>query len=242
MNRIVFAVATLFALLALSASASAAETVDLGYSQHTGPNPSVGFAPESVDRPLSFALTYSADPIQPLEIEYHVSCRRGSESVADEHEETITPPLSLTVPVTMTNPDSCWISAYAYTPCCDEVPGTLRIEGTAQREPPPPPPEPVPAPAPAPQPETPLPYWQRCTRPHWTGRGALVVHGDRLSCRAGRRIARIAWWRRRREGKLVHVGRYRCLREQRGRWAVVRCSRGSERLRLTGRLRAARRG
>jgi len=216
-------------LPAFSANANAAETVDLGYKQDTGPSPFVFFVPETVDRAISFQATYNADPVQTLAVESYIHCTRGPESVSDKKQATITPPQSLTIPSTLSGADSCWITLSAEPPCCEGTgdPGTIRIEATALREPPPPPPTPEPAP----------PYWEQCTRPNWLVRGALRTHGDQLTCKRATRIATRAWRQPGRAGHFLRMGRWRCVRSGRRRRAVVHCVDGLERLQLTGKLR-----
>lgn len=210
------------ALLTFSASANAAtETVPLGYKQDTGDYPSVYFLPETVERPLYFYVTYSATPPQVLDIDHSVHCTRGSESVSSKGGATVSPPFTMPLLVTMTAPDSCWISVSAEPAECCDSPGTVRIDATATREVEPPPP----------------PYWQSCESPRWLKRGRLRVHGDRLSCRGARLIASKAWRRSWRQGRSVRARGYYCLRSGRGRRAVVKCSRRSERLELVGMLR-----
>jgi len=238
MRRLAPAGAVLVSLLAFGAAASAAETVDLGYKQDTGPNPSAFFAPETVERPISFQANYTADPAQPLEIESYIDCTRGSESVSDKTQVTVTPPYSVTIIPTLSNADSCWIILSAEPPCCDGEAGTIRIEATASREPPPPPPTPPPVLTPTPPAtEAPSPYWQQCSRPRWLARGALHAHGDHLSCRRASRIATKAWRRPKWAGHVLRMGRWRCVRAGHRRHAVVHCLAGLERLKLVGTLR-----
>lgn len=230
MRRLALAGTTLVLLLALIAAADAAETVDLGYKQDTGPNPSAFFVPETVERPISFQATYTADPGQPLAIENFIDCTRGSESVSDKTQATVTPPYSVTISPTLSSADSCWITLSAEPPCCGGEAGTIRIEATASRESPP-----ALAPTP-PAAEAPSPYWQQCNRPRWLARGVLRSHGDYLSCRRARRIATKAWRRPKSAGRVLRMGRWRCMRAgHRGR-VVVRCVGGLERLKLVGEL------
>lgn len=229
MRRLALAGAVLTLLTAFSATANAAETVDLGYKQDTGPSPSVFFAPETVDRAISFQATYTADPVQTLAVESYIHCTRGPESVSDKKQTTITPPQSLTIPSTLSGADSCWITLSAEPPCCESAgdPGTIRIEATALRESPPPPPAP----------EPPLPYWQACTRPNWLASGALRTHGDQLSCERATRIATKAWRRPKRAGHVLRMAQWRCVRSGQHRRAVVNCVDGLERLQMAGQLR-----
>lgn len=222
--------ATLVLLLAFTAAANAAETVDLGYKQDTGPNPSAFFAPETVERPISFQATYTADPAQPLAIENYIDCTRGSESVSDKTQATVTPPYSVTITPTLSSADSCWITLSAEPPCCDGEAGTIRVEATALREPPPPAPTP-------PATDAPSPFWQRCSPPRWLARGALRAHGDHLSCHGARRIATKAWRRPKWAGHVLRMGRWRCVRAGHRHRAVVSCVGGVERLKLVGELR-----
>lgn len=208
------------ALVSWTAGASAAnETVPLGYMQNTGPNPSTYFLSDSVERAVSFQVSVSASPIQALEVSHRIYCSRGPESVNDASEAaTITPPLSIVVPATMVEPDSCWISVDASAPFETAVDGTVRIDVTATRTPEP-------------------PYWQKCRRPGWLVSGNLKVHGESLTCKAAKSISRRAWTRPEREGYVVYVGKFFCSRSGSSGRVVVNCSHASERFKLVGRKR-----
>jgi hypothetical protein len=210
-------------MLATAATARAeTETVPLGYEQATGTYPSVFVAapPGVFERAISFLVSYTATPVQSLEISHSISCRRGSESVKDEGKASVTPPFSLTISATLDNADYCWMTASAEPPFDSAVPGTVRIDVTGTRRPEPPP----------------EPYWLSCKRPGWVVEGRLQVHGD-LACGAAAAIAGKAWQRPDRQGTVVRVRGYICSRSGKGRQVRVRCSRGSNRLKLVGQLR-----
>jgi hypothetical protein len=212
-------VAVVFAWVGTAQAAT--ETVPLGYEQTTGAHPSVFLAapPGVFERAISFLATFTADPPQPLEISHYISCTRGSENVNDEAKATVSPPFSLTIPATMDNADSCWITASAETPFDTGVPGTVRIDVTGTRRTKP----------------LPEPYWQLCKRPRWISKGRLQVHDD-LACADAAAISHEAWIRPERQGTVVRVRRYLCFRSGQGRQVAVRCSRGSKRLKLLGKL------
>ena len=237
MGRLPLAGAMLALLLGSTPPAHAAETLALGYEQDTGPNPSVFFAPETVERAVSFQASFTANPVQTLAVESYIDCTRGPESVSDKKEATITPPYAITIPSTLPDADSCWITLSAEPPCCDgeDDPGTIRVEATALREPPP---TPLPSQSPTPsESETTRSYWQRCGHPGWLARGTLRTHGDHLSCRRARRIVTGAWRQPKRTGHVLWIGRWRCVRGGHGRRARVRCVNGREQTKLVGMLR-----
>lgn len=210
-------------LLTLGLGGSAqAETISLGYQQDTGPRPYVSFWPSTVERAISFEVTYTSTTGQPLETTHYIKCSRGPESVADEREALVTPPHVVTIPATMASADECWIGTSAGLPCCDDSPGTVRIDATAHR---------------APAPVAPLPqaYWLMCRPPGWISRGEMKVHG--IPCSKANRLARAAWRAPARRGARLRVAGHLCFRTQVRKQVRVRCDRGAKRFRLAGRLR-----
>jgi hypothetical protein len=132
---LVISALTVAALLVGTAGAGAAsgatESVSLGSAEEAGPEPAPLFEPAAVSDPVSFRVTYTATPVQPLEIRAGLNCIRGSETPGvPEKPETVTPPvsISLTAP---TGSDSCSLTAFAETPVSTGVFGTVRIEGEA---------------------------------------------------------------------------------------------------------------
>jgi hypothetical protein len=127
-------IAALLVGMASAAAASAAtETVSLGFKEETAPEPAPLFEPPAVENPVSFTVTYTATPVQPLEIRQALYCKRGSELTGvPEKLETVTPPItiSLTAP---TGSDSCALTAAAEPPVGPIVFGTARIEAEAIR-------------------------------------------------------------------------------------------------------------
>jgi hypothetical protein len=125
--------AALFAgAVGAGAASGATETVSLGSAEETGPEPAPLFEPAAVDDPVSFKVTYTATPVQPIQIGQGLNCVRGAETPGvPEEQETVTPPVSimLTAP---TGSDSCSLTAFAETPASG-VFGTVRIEGEAVR-------------------------------------------------------------------------------------------------------------
>jgi hypothetical protein len=111
----------------------ATETVSLGSNEDTGPAPGPFLEPPAVENPLSFKITYTATPVQPLEILQSLYCNRGSELTGiPEKKETVTPPISTTL-TAPTGSDSCSLEASAETPVDTTVFGTVRIEAEAIR-------------------------------------------------------------------------------------------------------------
>jgi hypothetical protein len=127
-------IAALLVAMASAGPASAAtETVSLGFNEDTGPEPAPLFEPAAVENPVSFRVTYTATPAQPIEIRQGLNCVRGSETPGvPEKPETVTPPasISLTAPA---GSDSCTLVAFAETPVVTGVFGTVRISGEAIR-------------------------------------------------------------------------------------------------------------
>jgi hypothetical protein len=123
----------LAALLAATASAGTAfgatETVSLGFNEDTGPEPAPLLEPAAVESPVSFRITYTATPVQPLEILQSLYCDRGATGVP-EKKETVTPPISTTL-TAPAGADSCTLAASAETPVATTVFGTVRIEAEA---------------------------------------------------------------------------------------------------------------
>lgn len=108
------------------------ESVSLGAAEETGSEPAPLLEPAAVEDPVSFRVTFTATPVQPIEIRAGLNCVRGSETPGvPENPETVTPPvsISLTAPA---NSDSCALTASAETPFSG-VFGTVRIEGEATR-------------------------------------------------------------------------------------------------------------
>jgi hypothetical protein len=127
----------LAALLAGMVSAGTAygatETVSLGFKEETGPEPAPLFEPAAVENPVSFKVTYTATPVQPLEIRAGLNCVRGSETPGvPEKPETVTPPFSTTL-TAPAGSDSCMLTASAEPPFATTVFGTARIEAEAIR-------------------------------------------------------------------------------------------------------------
>ena len=125
----------LAALLAGAASAETAlgatETVSLGSTEDTGPAPGPFLAPPAVENPLSFSITYTATPVQPLEILQSLYCDHGATGIPEE-KETVTPPITTTLTAPMGSA-SCSLEVSAETPVDTTVFGTVRIEAEATR-------------------------------------------------------------------------------------------------------------
>jgi hypothetical protein len=125
----------LVSLLAVTASAgtafAATETVSLGSDEDTGPAPGPFLQPPAVENPLSFSITYTATPVQPLEILQSLYCDRGATGIP-ETKETVTPPITTTL-TAPTGSESCSLEVSAETPVATTVFGTVRIEAAAAR-------------------------------------------------------------------------------------------------------------
>jgi hypothetical protein len=125
----------LAALLAGVASAgtalAATETVSLGSNEDTGPEPGPFLQPPAVENPLSFKVTYTATPVQPLEILQSLYCDHGATGIP-EKKETVTPPITTTL-TAPTGSASCSLEVSAETPVATTVFGTVRIEAEAIR-------------------------------------------------------------------------------------------------------------
>jgi hypothetical protein len=134
MKTIAF-VLVLVALLVGAASAgtafAATETVSLGFNEDTGPEPGPFLQPPAVEDPLSFKVTYTATPVQPLEILQSLYCDRGATGIP-EKKETVTPPITTTL-TAPTGSDSCSLEVSAETPVATTVFGTVRIDAEAIR-------------------------------------------------------------------------------------------------------------
>lgn len=116
--------------IGVSTAAGATESVSLGAAEETGPEPAPFLEPAAVDDPVSFKVTYTATPVQPILISQGLNCIRGSETPGvPENLETVTPPVSFTL-AAPAGSDSCLLSAFAETPATG-VFGTIRIEGEA---------------------------------------------------------------------------------------------------------------
>ena len=110
--------AALFAGIASAGTAFAAtETVSLGSNEDTGPAPGPFLQPPAVENPLSFSITYTATPVQPLEILQSLYCDHGATGIP-EKKETVTPPITTTL-TAPTGSDSCSLEVSAETPVDD---------------------------------------------------------------------------------------------------------------------------
>jgi hypothetical protein len=125
----------LAALLAGVASAgtalAATETVSLGFNEDTSSAPGPFLEPPAVENPLSFSITYTATPVQPLEILQSLYCDHGATGIP-EKKETVTPPITTTL-TAPTGSSSCSLEVSAETPVATTVFGTVRIEAEATR-------------------------------------------------------------------------------------------------------------
>lgn len=132
------ALALMFAALLVAVASAgtafgATETVSLGSNEDTSAAPGPFLEPPAVEDPLSFKITYTATPVQPLEILQSLYCKRGSELTGiPEKKETVTPPISTTL-TAPTGSDSCSLEVSAETPVATTVFGTVRIEAEAIR-------------------------------------------------------------------------------------------------------------
>jgi hypothetical protein len=118
-------------MASVGAASGATEVVSLGAQEETGPEPAPLFEPAAVGNPVSFKVTYTATPVQPLEIRQSLNCTRGSEHPGvPEKPETVTPPVSVSLSAPAGS-DSCSLVAFAETPFSTGVFGTVRIEGEA---------------------------------------------------------------------------------------------------------------
>ncbi len=125
-------VALLMGAVGAGTASGATEAVSLGAAEETGPEPAPFLEPPAVDDPVSFKVTFTATPVQPILISAGLNCVRGSETPGvPENLETVTPPvsISLTAPA---NSDSCSLSAFVETPASG-VFGTVRIEAEATK-------------------------------------------------------------------------------------------------------------
>lgn len=133
--RLLASALMLVALFAGTASAgtafAATETVSLGFNEDTGPAPGPFLEPPAVEDPLSFKITYTATPVQPLEILQSLYCDHGATGIP-EKKETVTPPITTTL-TAPTGSDSCSLEVSAETPVDTTVFGTVRIEAEAIR-------------------------------------------------------------------------------------------------------------
>jgi hypothetical protein len=109
----------------------ATETVSLGFNEDTGPAPGPFLEPPAVEDPLFFKITYTATPVQPLEILQSLYCDHGATGIP-EKKETVTPPITTTL-TAPTGSDSCSLEVSAETPVDTTVFGTVRIEAEATR-------------------------------------------------------------------------------------------------------------
>jgi hypothetical protein len=124
--------AMLVAMTSAGVAYGATETVSLGSREETGPEPAPLLEPPEVQSPLSFKVTYTATPIQPILVTQYIYCTRGSEHPGvTENLKTVTPPFSATL-TAPSGSDSCQLAAMAETPV-GGVPGTVKIEAEATR-------------------------------------------------------------------------------------------------------------
>jgi hypothetical protein len=124
------AVALLVGTAGAGTASGATESVSLGAAEETGSEPAPLFEPAAVDDPISFEVTYTATPVQPIQIGQGLNCIRGSETPGvPEQQETVTPPVSISL-IAPAGSDSCSLTAYAETPVSG-VFGTVRIEAEA---------------------------------------------------------------------------------------------------------------
>lgn len=130
------ALALMFAALLVGVASAgtafaATETVSLGSNEDTGPEPGPFLQPPAVENPLSFKVTYTATPVQPLEILQSLYCDHGATGIP-EKKETVTPPITTTL-TAPTGAASCSLEVSAETPVATTVFGTVRIEAEAIR-------------------------------------------------------------------------------------------------------------
>lgn len=124
--------ALLLGTVGAGVAAGATESLSLGAAEETGPEPAPLFEPDAVDDPVSFTVTYTATPVQSIEIRAGLNCVRGSETPGvPEKPETVTPPVTISLSAPEGS-DSCSLTAFAETPY-PGVFGTVRIEGEAIR-------------------------------------------------------------------------------------------------------------
>lgn len=220
--------ATTTAILLLGTAGPAyAEVVPLGYKEFTGPRPYVYFSPDTLERAESFEVVVSADPAQDLDYKHYISCTRGSETVASETSTRLSiSPYTTNIQPTLPEPDSCWISLSAETPFDTAQDGTVRIEATGIRRPAPPPPADPP----------PSSYWIRCSLPGWLKSGQAKAHGS-ISCARADAIATAARNKPARAGNFLKAQGYWCRRHELRGTASVRCTRGTNIIRISGKLR-----
>ena len=124
-------VALLAGAAGMGSAFAATETVSLGFSEDTGPEPAPFLEPAAVENPLSFKITYTATPVQRLEILQSLYCDQGATGIP-EKKETVTPPITTTL-TAPTGADSCSLEVSAETPVATTVFGTARIEAEATR-------------------------------------------------------------------------------------------------------------
>jgi hypothetical protein len=223
------------AFLLIGASSASAEPVSLGSRQVTAPAPSVYFSPEILERAESFVVTVTAEPVQALTFRDHISCTRGSESVAyTSPGQTITPPFPTTILPTLAEPDSCWIDVDAEAPFEGAKPGTVKIEVTGNRRPAPTSTPPPPAP-PVGVGSLPTVTSVRCEGPSFLKRAHTESHGT--GCAMAQRIATEAWNRPDRAGNLVQVSGFACRRAQRGHYVEIHCTKTGANIKVNGWLR-----
>jgi hypothetical protein len=128
-------IAMLAVLLAIAAGTTTAfaatETVSLGVAEETTAEPDPLLESASISHPVTFKVTYTATPVQPLEIWAGLNCVRGSETPGVPFKpEIVTPPASMTL-YAPAESDSCFLTASTETPVMTTVFGTVKIEAEA---------------------------------------------------------------------------------------------------------------
>ena len=114
-----------------SSLAAGQETVKIGVAEETNAEPDPLLESSPIPHPVTFKVTYTATPVQPLEIWAGLNCVRGSETPGVPFKpETVTPPASITLTAPAES-DSCFLTASTETPVMTTVFGTVKIEGEA---------------------------------------------------------------------------------------------------------------
>jgi len=126
-------VVLLAALTGVAPAHAATTNVALGFAQDTGTYPSTFFFSEEVEHATAFTIDYTGEPTQSFNARYTITCVRGSARIEDEKKSTITPPLFVEVPATLSDADSCQIDVDAEAAAlsdfdADPIPGTIRID------------------------------------------------------------------------------------------------------------------
>jgi hypothetical protein len=124
--------ALIFGVVGGATAYGATETVSLGFKEETGPDPAPFLEPPAVENPVSFKVTYTATPVQPIKVAQYLYCTRGSEHPGTpEQLETVTPPISFTL-TAPAGSESCQFAAQSELPV-GGVFGTVRIDAEAIR-------------------------------------------------------------------------------------------------------------